>query len=126
MSFAITNATSLFFSSREEYLAYRTDWKARSKAKLLSADDMARHHLLLGKDLYKAFSPSKRAERNGQGSHPVLAAILRQIAIQGRYLKDERTLNTPVGRLARFVFTQQFDLDAVRNGVATSVTGALQ
>ena len=42
MSFAITNATSLFFSSREEYLAYRTDWKARSKAKLLSADDMAR------------------------------------------------------------------------------------
>ena len=122
--FAIPAAKTTFFASREEYLAYRAEWKAMAHSKSLTAEDMARHHLLMGKDLYRAFSPSKRSARNGHGTHAILAGIIERFSLRGRYLKDEQALATPSGRLNRLLTSSQLDFESIRAGNASFQQGA--
>jgi hypothetical protein len=76
MSFQISNARLAFFASREEYLQYKASWKARAARKELTSRDCFLHTLLLGKDLYRAFSPSKKAVRGGATPYIKLANLL--------------------------------------------------
>lgn len=78
--YQIHNAQELFFPSKEEYLAFRAEWKAAARAKTLTAADMAAYALLRGKDLRQAFTPITNPTKlaNGQpAEHGLDLACLR-------------------------------------------------
>lgn len=89
MSFQINNARTTFFASREEYLQYRSLWKSLAASKQLTAQDCLIHTLLTGKDLYRAFSPSKKAVRGGAAPYVTLANLLYSAVLRAPRLKTE-------------------------------------
>ncbi|MBC8740395.1 hypothetical protein F6X40_27440 [Paraburkholderia sp. UCT31] len=84
MSDVITNARTTFFTSREEYLAYRAQWKSLAHSRSLTAADMAEHCLLLGKSLFKSFSPSDKAVRGGQAPYITLIGVLSGLELEAK------------------------------------------
>ena len=121
MSFRITNAHTLFFASREEYLQYKISWKARAARKELTAQDCLVHALLTGKELYRAFSPSKKAVRGGALPFVTLANLLYSKVVRASTLVS--TAETPYlaalySHLAERKATVLSQLQAVGNGDA--------
>lgn len=76
MTFSIKNARTTFFASKEEYLEYIASWKASTQEKNLTAEDFLVHAMLLGKDLYRAFSPRKNAAAQGLLPYSTLANLV--------------------------------------------------
>lgn len=89
MSFIIVNARTSFFSSKEEYLAYKAAWKTRAHAKNLTAQDYLIHALMMGKDVYRAFSPNQALVKNGQPAYYVLAGLFTSLFYSSTLTKFE-------------------------------------
>lgn len=67
VSFIVPNARLAAFGSKDEYLAYKSAWKALTRDRApLPASFYAAHALLTGRDLYMAFSASKRPHDKNQ------------------------------------------------------------
>jgi hypothetical protein len=80
---AIEGARALFFSTKEEFLAYRAAWRALATAAQsktsgieLAAAHYAAHALLTGRDAYNAFG---RNNRKGQLPYGALTHAMRDI-----------------------------------------------
>lgn len=122
MSFRIAHSAT-FFASKEEYLHYIADWKARARAKSLTAEDCLLHALVTGKDVYRAFAPSRRALNQGRhpystvadlvwaASHPRESAFpaepLQRLRAYLAVLRTTRRLNLPTIALGNPVSWEQ-------------------
>jgi hypothetical protein len=102
MTLIITNARDLFFTSAEEYQAWRDAHRQKARNKMLTAEDCAIFALLTGRDLYKAFSPSKKLVANGQPPYATLARVLDNLSRFNRREALERP-TTPVMRLTGYL-----------------------
>jgi hypothetical protein len=72
--------------AKDDFLAFRSAWKALSaKRTPLSAAHYAAHAIVSGKDLYKAFSPSKRLHDQGEPYKALLAALQTLASIDSPY-----------------------------------------
>ena len=74
-SLVFPGARDLFFSSREEFLAYRSAWKSLAcKRQPLRPSVYAVHALVCGKNLYRTFSPNFRPSQ-GDPYRTLVAAL---------------------------------------------------
>lgn len=92
-----TNTTivhSHLFSSREEYIAFRTAWSKLAKEKKLTSAMILFYNVVRGKDTNRGFTPIQRPSKLSNGASPDQAfkAALSQIiylATQGGKWADD-------------------------------------
>ena len=76
--FALADARLRLFTTKDDYLAFKSAWKLLTKSGLkLSSSFFAAHAILTGHDLYKAFSP------NGSHSAAPFEALADAIRLLG-------------------------------------------
>jgi hypothetical protein len=123
MSFQIRNARTSFFASREEYLQYKAVWKTLATRKELTSRDCFVHTLLTGKDLYRAFSASKKAVRGGSAPYVTLANLLYSEVLRAARSKPDTNASAYMqalhAHLARNKAVVAANLSAIGHGSAT-------
>lgn len=76
VSFSFPDARTRLLGTKDEYLAFTTAWKALTRTRAsVPAGFYAAHAILLGRDLYKTFSPSRRPHDEGQPYRALLQAF---------------------------------------------------
>lgn len=92
LPFSVPDARSRLFGSKDEYLAFTAAWKALTHTRAsLPSGFYAAHAILLGRDLYKAFSPSKRPHDQGQPYRALFQAFehLSRLNSHSKYFEIE-------------------------------------
>lgn len=89
------------FGSKDEYLAFKAAWQALARARIpLPASFYAAHATLMGRDLYKAFSPSKRPHDKDQPFGSLLRALDHLASPHGARRHEVRGAALDVAQLA--------------------------
>lgn len=96
ISFSVLDARSRLIGSKDEYLAFTAAWKALTcNGKSLPSGCYAAHAILMGRDLYKTFSASKRPHDAGQPYH----ALLQALAYLSNFNRNSKSFEVKIGRL---------------------------
>lgn len=105
--------TTSFFSTKEAYLAFESQWKERAKLRTFTRGDMALRAIILNRNILKSFTPktNKNALANGYAPYSMLKNALYELNgcwLMSLYpeLKNSEYLNTQLEAIKRQLWSK--------------------